>query len=114
MPRSSFLPLSIRLGSHVDGAGTRNWLGLTLLYYIVHASLLYYMRHETGIELYSPNPVSERMLESYAYNPGIDKNGIVLEFDKAKHHVKLSKDDRYVLHRETRYPRLDRLIEEHF
>jgi hypothetical protein len=74
------------------------------------------MRRKTGIEVYSPNPASEKMLESYAYNHGIDKNGIVFEksFDKTKHHVKLSKDDRYVHHRETRYPRLDRLIEEHF
>jgi hypothetical protein len=74
------------------------------------------MRRETGIEVYFPNPASEKMLQSYTYNPGIDKNGIVLEksFDKAEHHVKLSKNDRHVHHRKTRYPRLDRLIEEHF
>ena len=74
------------------------------------------MRRETGIEVYSLNQALERMLESYAYNPGIDNNRIVFEksFDRAKHDVKLSKDERYVHHRETRYPRLDRLIEEHF
>jgi len=77
----------------------------------------YLTQSKTGKEIYSLSPLWGKLRESYAYNAGIDKNRIILEksFEKAKHRFDLYRDDKNVHHdAETRYPRLDRLIEEHF
>jgi hypothetical protein len=78
--------------------------------------MYYVSQSETGREIYSLSPLWGKLRESYACNAGIDNNGIVLEksFEKAKHRVNLHRYDKDVCHGETRYPRLDRLIEEHF
>ena len=72
--------------------------------------MAYVSQSETGKNIYSLNPVWKQPRNSYVYNPGIDKKEIAFEqiFDKGNHQV------RNVHHRETRYPRLDRLAEEHF
>jgi len=80
----------------------------------------YLTQSKTGKGIYSLSPLWGKLRVSYAYNAGIDKNrigrgpSIVLKeksFEKAKHRFR---DDKNVHRAETRYPRLDRLIEEHF
>jgi len=78
---------------------------------------MYYMtRSKTRKEIYSLSPLWGKLRESNAYNAGIDKNRIILEksFEKAKHRVNMYRDHKDIHHGETRYPMLDRLIEEHF
>lgn len=76
--------------------------------------MYYVTRPITGKEIYSLSPLYEELLESHD-NARVE-NGMILEksFEKAKYRVSLHRNDKDVHHRETRYPRLDRLIEEHF
>lgn len=71
---------------------------------------------ETGKDTYFLNPIWEKLRELDGCNPEIDKNGIVLEEnpEMAKHCVKLRKDRKHVYYRKIKYPRLDRLVKEHF
>ena len=68
-------------------------------------------RSGNGKHVYSLNPISERLLESAGPNSGIDKNVILYE---EMHDTINPEYERYVHPRETRYPILDRLAEEHF
>lgn len=73
-----------------------------------------YYRSGSGKQVYHVNPIWER-LESDDPNARIDKNTIVLEQtrDMTKHYLKVS-EHKCVRYQKRRYPRLDRLTEEHF
>ena len=71
---------------------------------------MYYM-YWSRKHVSSLNPIWERLLESDDPNPGIDKNVIVSE---ESHDDTTNLENETFVHPPTRYPRLDRLTEEHF
>jgi hypothetical protein len=92
--------------------GTRKYLCKTVLYYRLPWAGMHYVKWSgNGKDIYVLNPISQKLLES-VHSPGIDKKAIVFE-DTTKYCVK-HKHKRIVHYRDTRYPRLDRLIEGHF
>jgi hypothetical protein len=73
---------------------------------------MYYVnRSKNRKNVYQLNSIWDRLLEPHGRNHGIYKNATD---DTTKHCVKVPQEERYDHYRETRYPRLDRLVEEHF